>query len=91
MASAVGENTTSINGLKQNGDMQMMYCNVCKIFLNSSTQADAHFAGKSHKNKSNKSLTSEVGQTCLPINSDSSLLVSGHCYSFSVLENNNKC
>ena len=59
MATVLEENTMKINDLKTKGDMQMMYCSVCKIFLNSSSQADAHFAGKSHKNKA-KSVTSEV-------------------------------
>jgi competence CoiA-like predicted nuclease len=57
---ALGETTVEINDLKRKVDMQMMYCSVCKIFLNSSLQADAHFAGKSHKNKV-KSVCSEVG------------------------------
>jgi hypothetical protein len=61
MAAAVGENTAAeINGLKRKADMQMMYCTVCNIFLNSSSQADAHFSGKSHKNKA-KSRGLEVG------------------------------
>ena len=36
-----------------------MFCSVCKINLNSSLQADAHYAGKSHKYKA-KSTASEV-------------------------------
>jgi hypothetical protein len=67
MAAAVGENTAAeINGLKRKADMQMMYCTVCNIFLNSSSQADAHFSGKSHKNKA-KSRGLEVGVLRLPV------------------------
>ncbi|XP_028406049.1 zinc finger protein 385D-like [Dendronephthya gigantea] len=54
MASAnasVLKNTEKINGVKRKAEMQMIYCSVCKIFLNSSSQTDAHFAGKSHKKK----------------------------------------
>ena len=48
---SVLNNTDQINGVKKKDDMQMIYCSVCKIFLNSSSQTDAHFAGKSHKKK----------------------------------------
>ena len=40
-----------------------MFCSVCKINLNSSLQADAHYAGKSHKYKA-KSQGSEVSASC---------------------------
>ena len=51
MASETGQVCGGKNSLKRKAENQMIFCSVCSIVLNSSSQANAHFVGKSHKNK----------------------------------------
>lgn len=41
----------SNKGVKRKSDFQTVYCSICKVYLNSSSQATAHYTGKSHLNK----------------------------------------
>ena len=56
-------------GVKRKSEFQTVYCSVCKVFLNSSSQAAAHYSGKSHQNKvrSQSSLVSEIRSILLRV------------------------
>ena len=62
MVSGEEQDLSKINRLNNKLFSPMTFCGVCKIYLNSSLQADAHYAGKSHKNKA-KGQGSQVGST----------------------------
>ena len=69
MADAVvgSTNGNEFSGATRKSSAEMMYCNVCKIFLNSALQADAHFAGKSHKNKTKRENVEVGSKYCVQL------------------------